>query len=302
MRGRVIRASGRQCLVEADGVEYSCQIRGRLRERQRVSTSPVAAGDWVELQTASQGGAVVESVLPRRSKISRMASGNRPFEQVLAANLDQFLVVVATQQPALSTGFIDRALVMALSGNVPPVICINKADLDPRTECGPIADVYRGLGYEVLLTSALTGAGMDVIGDRFCGRVSILVGPSGAGKSSILNWIEPGLALATSELMTHHDRGRHTTAATQLHRLAQGGFVADTPGVKQLQPWGVTPENLVDYFVEMAPLANSCQFRDCSHLHEPGCAIREAVEVGDIHSHRYDGYCRMAAASEDDSE
>jgi len=298
----VIRASGRECLVETANGELRCRLRGRLTGAARRTTAPVVTGDLVELAQTEPGRGVIETVAPRRSTVSRVATGARPYQQVVAANIDRFYIVVSARQPALNPGFIDRALVVAISGGVEPVVCINKIDLDPAAACGEVAGLYRDLGYQVLPTSATTGVGMDALREQFRGRLSALVGQSGVGKSSILNCVEPGLQLATADLMTRHDRGRHTTAATQLHALTMGGYVADTPGVKQLRPWGLSREELVQCFVEMAPMANSCQFRDCSHLHEPGCTIREAVEAGRIHRRRYEGDCRMAEGIEDGGE
>lgn len=288
-----MRVSGLHCLVAVQDEEWRCETRGRLREGVRETTSPVVTGDWVDVCATGQGEGVVEEVLPRQSRISRVASGPRPYEQILVANLDQLIVVVATREPALSTGFIDRAVVMALSGDIEPVICINKVDLDPDRRHLEVSRIYADLRYEVLCTSAKAGEGMALLQSRFRDRVSAMVGPSGAGKSSLLNYLQPGLSLATRSLMRGHDRGRHTTTAAQLHRLEMGGFVADTPGIKQLKPWGITAGNLIEYFVEMAPLTEGCRFRDCSHMHEPGCAVREAVEAGAVHPMRYEGYRRM---------
>lgn len=302
MEGRVIRASGRDCLVETAEGSLSCKIRGRLTASVRRTTAPVVAGDLVELAATAPGQGVVEAVSARHSTISRVATGPRPYQQVVAANIDRFFIVVSAREPALNPGFIDRALVVALSGGVEPVVCINKVDLDAQIAHDELVELYRQLGYAVLLTSAATGQGVEALSREFLDRVSALVGQSGVGKSSILNRIEPGLGLRTAELMAKHDRGRHTTTATQLHVLAQGGYVADTPGIKQLRPWGLSRQDLVECFVEMAPLAQTCRFRDCSHLHEPGCSIREAVEAELIHPRRYEGYSRMAEGIEEAGE
>ena len=295
LKGRVLRVSGLQSLVEADGSQWQCEIRGRLKAGQRETTSAVVTGDWVEFTRTTSDSGIIDSIDPRHSKISRAASGSRPYEQILAVNVDLFVVVVAARRPRIGPGFIDRALVTAQLGNLEPVICINKIDLDPERRCGKLASIYADLGYRVLLTSAVTGEAVAELKDMFDGRVSALVGQSGVGKSSILNCIDPGLEIATDALMKTHDRGRHTTAAVQLHRLTSGGYVADTPGIKQLRPWGVDRSTLVSYFVEMAPLVEHCRFRDCTHAEEPDCAIREAVQQGKVASTRYDGFKRMEA-------
>lgn len=293
-QGRILRVSGQHALAHVDGEDVRCELRGRLKAGRRATTSPIVAGDWVEVSEAGEGKLVAEAVLPRASRIARIASGPRPFEQILAANIDHFIVVVAAEQPALSTGFIDRSLVMALSGDITPLICINKIDLDEGRSCANVIDLYLRLGYEVVCTSVTTGEGMKGLSSIVHSGVCALVGPSGVGKSSILNHLQPGLQLATQELMRQHDRGRHTTTTVQLHPLTGGGYVVDTPGLKQLQPSGVGVGDLIEYFPEFLDAEpQHCQFRDCTHLHEPGCQIQTAVEDGRITESRYEGYCRI---------
>ena len=292
----MLRLSGLQSLVESDdGRCWRCEIRGRLKEGFRSTSSPVVTGDWVDFAPTGSARGVIESLYPRHSKISRAAAGSRPYEQVLAANIDQFIVVVSRRQPVVSPGFIDRALVTALAGSIQPLICLNKIDLsDSDCSARHLERVYGSLGYQLVRTSAKTGAGIDSLERLLEERVSAFVGQSGVGKSTLLNRICT-LDIPTAELMKKHDRGKHTTAATQLYALpAGGGYVADTPGLKSLQPWGVDRGNLVEHFVEMAPLVDDCRFRDCSHLHEPGCAIREAVDRGAVSTMRYEGYSHIA--------
>jgi len=293
MKGRVVRVSGLQHLVEVAGEAWQCELRGRLKEGIRRTTSPVIAGDWVEVSPRGSRTGVIEAIQPRYSQFSRAASGSRPYEQIVAANLDQLVVVVAIRQPAMRTGFIDRAVVMGLKGKMQPVVCINKVDLDPQGMGRAIGQVYRELGYTVLFTSAHTGEGIPDFREALRDRVSGMVGQSGVGKSSLLNLLDPGFSIKTQQLMKQHDRGRHTTAAVHLYKLEDGGYVADTPGIKELRLWGVKREELVHYFVEMNPLIERCQFRNCIHLHEPGCAIREGVENGQVAPFRYAGYQRI---------
>lgn len=301
MPGLVLRVSGWEVLVgDDDGAQHLCQLRGRIKAGPRRARGQVVAGDRVDWQPTEPGRGVVEAILPRRNHVSRVSAGTRPQQQMMVANVDHFVVVAAVQEPALRRGFLDRALVVAHSGGVEGVIiCLNKIDLDGEHERDETVRLYRGLGYRVIEASAATGEGMDELVAHFHTGISVLVGPSGAGKSSILNRVEPGLALRTQELMRHHDRGRHTTTSSQLHPLRGGGFVADTPGVKQLQPWGIPADELVGYFPEMAPLTQYCQFRDCSHLHEPGCGVRDAVAAGQIEPTRYDSFERIQTAAGD---
>jgi len=293
MQGRVLRVSGLQHQVEVGEEQWQCDLRGRLKAGRRGANSPVIVGDWVEVEATGCRTGVIEKVYPRCSQFSRGASGSRPYEQIVAVNMDQLIVVVAAREPTPRIGFIDRAVVMALKGDMEPALCINKMDLDPDGQIRPVAQVYQDLGYVVCFTSALTGEGIEDFRVLLRGNTSAIVGQSGVGKSSLLNRIEPELSIKTRELMKQHDRGRHTTAAVQLYKLREGGYVADTPGIKELRLWGVDRTNLVDYFAEVGSLMEGCQFRNCTHLHEPGCAVRQAVEQGRVAAVRYDGYRRI---------
>ena len=293
MQGRIIRVSGLQCLVEVEQSHWQCEIRGRLKAGCRKTSSPVVAGDWVDVVPTAERTGVIEAVHPRSSKFSRGASGTRPFEQILFVNMEQLVVVVAACQPSPRRGFIDRAIVMAVKGNLQPVVCINKVDLVSPAAVGTLTAPYEALGYPIYRTSALRGDGMGAFKEALINRSTAVVGQSGVGKSTLLNDIEPGLGLKTKEIMKRHDRGRHTTTTVHLFKLQQGGYVADTPGVKELRLWGVRPAELETYYPELAPLRGQCQFGDCSHLHEPGCAVRVAVAAGHLASVRYEGYRRI---------
>lgn len=293
MRGRVIRISGLQCLVEIDGEHWQCEIRGRLKAGVRKTNSPVVTGDWVEIAPTADQAGIIEVVYPRTSKFSRGASGSRPFEQILSVNMEQLIVVVSASQPAPRIGFIDRAIVMAISGNLQPIICINKIDLVTKAEINPLIAPYQSLDYPVYLTNALDGEGMDQFKAAMLNHTSVVVGQSGVGKSTMLNFIEPGLGLKTREIMQRHDRGRHTTTAVQLFKLQQGGYLADTPGIKELRLWGIKCADLAEYYPEMEPLLGQCQFGDCSHLHEPHCVVQDAVVSGLVTRARYEGYRRI---------
>ena len=293
MIGRVIRVSGMQHLVEIGDDLWQCELRGRLKKGARTATTPVVVGDLVTVKPVKHRIGVLEEVRPRKSKFSRLASGLRSCEQILAANLDQLVVVASLHSPPLRLGFVDRSMVMAIKGGLEPIVCFNKIDLDSMDESGGMAGVYRDLGYRVCCTSARTGEGMEEFKAVLKGRVSAVAGQSGVGKSSLLNRVDPRLSIKTHGLMQKHRRGRHTTTAVQLHRLQMGGYVADTPGIKEMGLWDVDRSSLVEYFVEMMPLASDCQFRNCSHLSEPGCAIRSAVGRGQISPTRYMGYQRI---------
>ena len=293
MQGRIIRVSGLQCLVEIERSHWQCEIRGRLKAGSRKTSSPVVAGDWVDVVPTTERTGVIEAVHPRSSKFSRGASGARPFEQILFVNMEQLVVVVAACQPRPRRGFIDRAIVMAIKGNLQPVVCINKVDLVSEEAVDMLTAPYEALGYPIYRTSAVQGDGMGEFKKALSNRCTAVVGQSGVGKSTLLNGVEPGLGLKTKKIMKHHDRGRHTTTVVHLFRLQEGGYVADTPGVKELRLWGVKPAQLAAYYPELESLHGQCQFGDCSHLHEPGCAVRVAVAAGSVASVRYEGYRRI---------
>ncbi len=293
MRGRVIRVSGQNFLVEVDGDQIQCRMRGRLKAGARATNSPVIAGDWVELTPGDADNAMIEEVLPRKSHFTRAASGSRNYEQIIAVNIDQLAIVASVRQPALRLGFIDRAITTALRGHLAPIIVINKIDLDCNIAISERVECYQALKYALFFTSATSGMGIEGFAATLENKVTAFIGQSGVGKSSLLNCIEPGLGLKTQEIMSRHDRGRHTTTAVQLFPLERGGYVADTPGIKELHLCGIYRHDLVEYFAEMAPFAENCHFRNCSHINEPDCAVREAFNQGLIAATRYASYLHI---------
>lgn len=291
--GRVLRVSGLLQLVRIGDRVLRCEMRGRLKDGRRTTTAPVYVGDWVRVRPTGRWSGVIESVQPRTSSISRCASGGRGRQQIIAVNIDQLVVIVVLRRPAVRPGFIDRAIIMGSQGGARVVVCVNKIDLGDGAELADLVRTYGGLGYSVLGTSAVTGDGIEALGALIAGCTSAFVGQSGVGKSSLLNCLEPGLNLRTQELMRRHERGRHTTAAAQLHELRSGGWVVDTPGIKELGLWNVGVDSLAEHFVEMRPYVGSCRFGDCRHLEEPGCAVLDAVHRGAISPRRYAGYRRI---------
>jgi ribosome biogenesis GTPase len=293
LRGRVVRLQSGFYTVETSKGPLVAQLRGRLKQGPRKG-DVVALGDWVEVTPLEDGSAVIEEVEPRHSMLSRMAPQPQgEYEQIIVANPDQAVFVFACAEPEPRLGMLDRFLVMAEKQNVPALILANKVDLVRKEQAEAIFGRYPSLGYPVLYTSAKTGEGVDELRRRLNGKISAFSGPSGVGKSSLLNAVQPGLGLAAREVSQATSKGRHTTVVRQLFPLKGGGYVADTPGLKALALWDIEPEELDGYFPELRPLVKHCQFSDCTHVHEPGCAVREAVAKGEVQPERYQSYLRM---------
>jgi len=297
--GVVIRATAGRCDVAAGARVWRCALRGRLKAGRREARTVAVAGDRVRF-TADDPAAdpprgVVEEVLPRRTRISRLASrrsGGR-VEQVLMANLDQAVVVQSVREPAPQAGFVDRLLVAAERFGVDGVLAVNKIDLDPADALAAHWEYYRGLGYEVLRTSAATGAGLPALREALAGRISLLVGASGVGKSSLLNAIEPGLGLRVSHVTGKTGLGRHTTTRTELFAVAGDGWIADSPGLRGFDPWDVDPAQLRDYFPDFVAAAASCRYRTCLHRDEPDCGVKAGIEAGQPPRWRYEAYLAL---------
>jgi ribosome biogenesis GTPase len=285
----------------ASGERVEASLRGRLKLETRTGDK-VVIGDRVGVVMDSDGSATVEEVLPRESQIVRRGPGGRR-PKVVAANVDRLVVVVAVARPEPRQTLIDRLLVIGEANHLDVVLVMNKMDLlAPRqhgsagqvsesdTRTVELTGLYRGLGYPVLETSAVTGEGLDKLGAILAEGTSALLGPSGVGKSSLLNAIEPELGLRTGELSHRKGRGRHTTVSARLIGLACGGLVADTPGFSDVGVWGVEPRELEGCFPEFLPFQGDCRFRGCTHLHEPDCRVREALGRGRIDAGRFESY------------
>jgi len=298
VKGMVRRVGGGIYTVALESGEIvEASLRGRLKLEERTGDQ-VVIGDRVRVELIDDEAHVIEEVFPRQTSITRSRFGGRTIK-VLVANADRLLVVVAAARPKPRRDLIDRLLVVGESGGVTPVIIINKMDFDGAADVADgLEEVYLPLGYEVLRISALLSQGMDRLAEQLCEGIAALAGPSGVGKSSLVNALEPEHALRTGELSRKHGTGRHTTVSSSLIQLRCGGLVADTPGFSDVGVWGVPREELDGCFPELRALKASCRFRECSHLHEPDCAVRQALEEGAIDPGRFESYRILYEESE----
>ena len=327
IRGRVLRVHGLASVVETDdGRVFRCAVRRLLKSLATDERSVVTTGDVVWIRSTGTGAGVrgqgsgvreeepsavtedeetvdssltpdpspltpnegvIERVEPRHGVLTR---ASRRREHVLVANVDQLVIVMSLVEPDLKPHLIDRYLAVAQQGGLNPVLCLNKSDLADATELQPLIGLYAQLGIPVFLCSARTGFGIDRLREQLHGRSTVFSGQSGVGKSSLLNAIQPDLALAVKSVSEVNQKGRHTTTYSQLIKLNFGGWVVDTPGVRQLQLWSARPEEMEGFFPEFRPFVPLCGFPDCTHTHETGCAVKDAVARRYITSRRYHSY------------
>jgi ribosome biogenesis GTPase len=298
--GTVTKILGKEVSVRTetppDGRVYECYLRGRLFEDSTGHTrNRIAVGDRVELDEVSKGKGVIHRVLPRERALVRLVPGRRAKLHVLAANVDQIVIVSALVDPPFKAGLIDRYLVIAHQAGIAPALCLNKIDLGDaamRAEAASVFSIYRGLGYPVVETSARTGAGIAELRALLAGKRSVLVGHSGVGKSKLAAALQPGIHLSSGEV-DRRGRGRHTTTASTLFPLDFGGELVDTPGVRELSIRHVKREELERCFPEFRPFLGRCRFASCSHLPEPDCAVKAALDERAIFRERYESYRRL---------
>lgn len=296
-QGLVIRNTGSWYVVRCnDGSELNCKIKGNLRLKGFRCTNPVAVGDNVEIELKDDGTAFIRSILPRRNYIIRRASNLSREFQILAANIDMAVLVVTLVNPETSTVFIDRFLATAEAYNVPVTIVFNKIDLlaDPedRELLDAIIYLYQNIGYTVVPTSVFTGEGLDVLRELMRGKMALFSGNSGVGKSSIINELVPDAELKVGEVSAVHHTGMHTTTFSEMLDIPgdDAGHIIDTPGVKGFGTIDFEKAEVAHYFPEIFKISKECKYNNCTHTHEPGCAVREAVEKSLISQSRYNSY------------
>ena len=294
--GRVITVFGLTSAVQAeDGKLYQCATRRILKTLSTDQRHVVAAGDRVWFRPAGPAGVeegIIEVIECRHGVLSRQSRGR---QHVLVTNVDQLLIVSSAAEPRLKPNFIDRMLAAAEQSRIRPVICINKIDLVDPANLEPLVGVYSRMGYQVLLVSATGGFGVERVGRTLKGRTSAMAGQSGVGKSSLLNAIQPSLGLAVAAVSSETEKGKHTTTTARLLPLDFGGYVVNTPGVKQFQLWDTVPEEVVNFYRDLRPYVNYCKYPNCSHTQEAGCAIKNAVADGRLDDRRYESYLNLRA-------
>ena len=292
MQGTVLSGTGGVWRVLGlDGVTYECALRGKLKQ----GGLKLAVGDDVELERGDRGEATaIGSILPRRSKLARRSPGGGRGERIVAANVDQVVVIFALVKPTPHPRMLDRFLVIAESNQLAARIVVNKVDLASEADAEALFADHVRAGYPLHLTSTKDGGrGLEALHDALQGRTSALTGPSGVGKSSLMNALYPGLRLRVGEISESVNKGRHTTVGALLHPLPDGGFVADTPGLREIGLWGLEPSELADCFPEFRSLTALCRFADCTHTVEPGCEVLDALARGEVSATRHESYVKL---------
>ncbi len=313
IEGRIFKTESKDYYVlTGDDKTFRCSLRGKFKKelelkKDKLLTKDFAVvGDYVEFETVDEDKGVIFNVRERKSIISRKApkikGGSRRgerFQQIIAANVDQLFVISSASQPSFNNRIIDRLIVEGESSKVKTNIVINKIDLDNKNEIQAWIDLYRKIGYDVFPTNGLTGEGISELKNELFGKTSVFWGQSGVGKSTLLNQILPALNLKTNEISDWSSKGKHTTVTSLMIKLDDSTFVVDTPGIREIEPFGIRKEDLGHYFVEFENYLYDCKFNTCTHQHEPGCAVTENIGK-DISAERYQSYLNMLETIEDD--
>lgn len=299
-KGIVVKSTGSWYTVRLENeVLVECRIRGKFRMEGIRTTNPVAVGDCVELQQSNEGY-VITAISPRKNYIIRKSTNLSKESHIIASNVDQALLIVTINHPVTSTVFIDRFLAGAEAYTIPVVILFNKVDLydeEDQARLGGLLAIYRKVGYSCFGVSAVTGMNIQIVESLLKDKVTVLSGLSGVGKSSLINRIEPGLQLKTAVISEAHDSGKHTTTFAEMFSLSGGGCIIDTPGIRSFGTIDMKKEEISHFFPEIFARAGECRFYNCTHVHEPGCAVIEAVEAGEVSESRYASYLSMMEES-----
>lgn len=303
MKGQVFRSTGSWYEVQGDDlVMYKCRTKGKLRLSDLKTTNPIAVGDFVHFEIEeNQETGVINAIEERDNYIVRKSIKNKNQGHIIAANIDQSVLIVTISYPRTSLGFIDRFLVSAEAFRIPQTIIFNKTDLlKPKEEklVEEYIAIYTAIGVTCLRASALKKEGLEQIREQLKGKKTLISGHSGVGKSTLINELQPGLELRTSEVSDFAEKGVHTTTFAEMFEISPSTLIIDTPGIKELGLMDIANTELSDYFPEMRALIGECKFHDCSHTHEPGCAIQGAVVAGEIADSRFNSYLSMLEDSD----
>lgn len=304
MIGILAKSTGSRYLVRLDSGEIiDCVLKGKIRLDGRKTTNPVAVGDVVDVESDENGDYVIANIHPRKNYIIRKSINLSKQAQILASNLDQAILVVTLVAPRTSLGFIDRFLITAEAYSIPAILVFNKADvLDEELLAlqQEIISIYEKIGYKCVVVSSLKNQNLEEVKELLKNKTTLISGHSGVGKSTLINAIEPGLDLKTGDISSVHLKGMHTTTFAELHPLSFGGFIIDTPGIKELGLVEMKKEEVGHYFPEIRRVMNDCKFNNCLHVNEPKCAVKEAVENGEISEERYHSYIGILNGEEMD--
>lgn len=290
--GKVLRVTRKTYDVSIGGEVVRCVVRGALTLEDNEYCS-VRAGDDVRVVMMSEGEGVIQEILPRKSRLSRVIESREYKEHIIATNIDQIMIIASTRKPAFKSGLLDRYLIVAEKNRLEALICINKIDLADKKDFAIYNKEYTKLGYGAFFCSAVTREGVDRIKDILTDKVTLFVGHSGVGKSSLINAVEPEVDTGIQQISSSTNKGLHTTSFVQLFRLSFGGFAGDTPGIRELGLWDILKTDLKNYYVEFRQYTDGCQFADCQHINEPECAVKNAVESGGIFKERYRNYLNI---------
>ena len=303
MQGVVVKSLGSAYGVRlSDGRVVECRVKGNFRLKGIRSTNPVAVGDYVVVTLREDGTAYIVDILERKNYIVRKASNLSKQSHILAANIDQCFLVVTINHPVTSTTFIDRFLASAEAYRVPVIPVFNKTDIytpEELAELDYLIALYESIGYKCLRTSVESGEGIEELKGMMRGKVSLLAGNSGVGKSSLVNAVAPQIAVRIGEISRIHDKGMHTTTYSEMFEFMPDSFIVDTPGVKGFGTFGMEAEEIAHYFVEFFELSSGCKYGNCTHTHEPGCAVLAALEEGRVAPSRYQSYLSMLEDKEE---
>ena len=306
-KGRVIESTGSWYEVsyrkKDEPVHINCRLPGRFRLQDNHLTNPIAVGDLVQFTINDDGSGRIEEIEDRKNYLIRESTHHQEGNQILAANIDRAYAVQSLKKPKIKRGFLDRFLVTCEAYQIPPHIVLNKMDLatdEDQSFVNEFTDLYRSLGYEVLQTSIEDEQSLQSLKDDLQDNTSVFIGPSGVGKTSLLNHIEPSIKRKVGAISDYNEKGTHTTTFAKLLPLHFGGFLVDTPGIREFGLVNIDPWELSLFFPEMLEGRRRCKFNNCTHSHEPGCGVMEAFEEGDIHPSRYESYLNILESLEDD--